>query len=46
MHDGPIGLGVAAWVVHNDHARDTEATVDVEAHQALGDLPLGLASVL
>jgi hypothetical protein len=43
MHDGPIGLGVAARVVHNDHAGDTEAAVDVETHQALGDLPLCLA---
>ena len=26
MHDGRIGLGVTARIVHNDHARDTKAT--------------------
>ena len=36
MHDGPIGLGVATRIVHNDHAGDTEAPKDIEAHQTRG----------
>lgn len=34
MHDRPIGLRVAAGVVHNDHARDTEATKYVDPSTA------------
>lgn len=34
MHDGPVGVVVAARIVDDDHARDHQPAIDVEREQA------------
>jgi len=37
MHDGPVGVFIAAGIVDNDHAGHHETTIDVETKQAAGE---------